>query len=100
MQGKRTGVATRLREEKEAALPVHCLAYSLKPLLTRHWQEIQVIRNSMHLVREIVKLKDFSPRWKILFGAKLADNDQGWWYDHSSSSNTVDSTNGSIRKRH
>ena len=29
MQGKQTSVATRLREEDEAAFPVHCLAHSL-----------------------------------------------------------------------
>ena len=76
MQGKRTGVATRLKEEEEAALPVHCLAHSLNLCLQDAGRKIQVIHNGMDVVKEIVKLIKFSPKRKTLFSYKLQDNDQ------------------------
>ena len=76
MQGKRTGVATRLREEEEAALPVHCLAHSLNLCLQDAGRKLPVIRDSMDIVKEIVKLINYSPKRKTLFGSNLFDNDQ------------------------
>jgi len=71
MQGKRTCVATRLKEEEEAALPVHCLACSLNRCLQNSGRKIQVIRDGMDVVKEIVKLIIFSPKRKTLFMSKL-----------------------------
>ena len=76
MQGKCTGVATRLKEEEEAALPVHCLAHSLNLCLQDAGRKIQVIRDGMDVVKEIVKLINFSPKRKTLSSCKLQDNDQ------------------------
>ncbi len=74
MQGKRTGVATRLKQE-EAAISVHCLAHSLNLCLQDASRKINLIRDSMDVVKEIVKLINFSPKKKTLFGSNLADND-------------------------
>ncbi len=76
MQGKHSGVATRLRNEEPAALPVHCLAHSLNLCLQGAGKKIPVIRDAVEVVREIVKLINFSPKRKTLFSAKLAESDQ------------------------
>ena len=76
MQGKRTGVATRINDEAPAALSVHCFAHSLNLCLQGVSRNIVVIRDAMDLVREIVKLINFSPKRKTLFSSKLTENDQ------------------------
>ena len=76
MQGKRSGVATRLRNEEPAALPVHCLAHSLNLCLQGAGKKITVIRDAMEVVREIVKLINYSPKRKTLFSSLLTENDQ------------------------
>ena len=76
MQGKQTGVAIRLKQEEAAAIPVHFLAHSLNLCLQDACRKINLIRDSMDVVKEIVKLINFSPKRKILFGSNLADNDQ------------------------
>ena len=76
MQGKRTGVATRLQEEEEAALPVHFLTHSFNHCLQVAGRKSTVICDSMDIVKEIIKLINLSPKRKTLFGSKLVDNDQ------------------------
>ena len=76
MQGKRSGVATRLKEEEPAAVPVHCLAHSLNLCLQDAARSIVIIRDSMDIVREIVKLINYSPKRKALFASKLCEQDQ------------------------
>ena len=76
MQGKRSGVATRLRNEEPAAIPVHCLAHSLNLCLQAAGKNITVIRDAMEVVRKIVKLINYSPKRRTLFSSFLRENDQ------------------------
>ena len=77
MQGKRSGVATRLKEKVPAAIPVHCLAHSLNLCLQDASWKIAHLRDAFDVVREIVKLINYSPKRKSLFSEKLAEHDQG-----------------------
>ena len=56
MQGKRTGVVTRLKQEEAAAIPVHCLAHFLNLCLQDASRKINVILHGMDVVKEIIKL--------------------------------------------
>ena len=63
-------------EKKKQPFPVHCLAHSLNLCLQDAGRKVHVIRDSMDLVKEIVKLINYSPKRKELFGSKLLDNKQ------------------------
>ena len=76
MQGVRSGVATRLRAEEPAAIPVHCLAHSLNLCLQDAGRKITLIRDSMDVVKEIVKLVNFLPKRKSLFSSKVVQLDE------------------------
>lgn len=54
--------------------PVHCLAHSLT--LQDAARSIIIIRDAMDIVREIVKLINYSPKGKALFASKLCEQDQ------------------------
>ncbi len=56
MQGKRKGLAKLVRNEVPAALPVHCLAHSLNLCLQDAGRQVQLLRDTIDLIREIVKL--------------------------------------------
>ena len=56
MQGKRKGLATLIRNEVPAALPVHCLAHSLNLCLQDVVRQNHLLRDAMDVVREIVGL--------------------------------------------
>jgi len=56
MQGKRTGLATRNKNEAPAALPVHCLCHCLNLYLRDADQKRPCLRDALGLVGEIVKL--------------------------------------------
>ena len=71
MQGKRKGLATIIKNEAPAALSVHCLAHSLNLCLQDAGRQNVLLRNSMDIVREIVKLVNYSPKRKHLFSQKL-----------------------------
>ena len=47
MQGKQSGIATRLKEEKTAAVPLHCLAHSLNLCLRDAAGSIIIIHDAM-----------------------------------------------------
>lgn len=70
MQGKRKGVATQIRAENVAALPVHCFGHSLN--LCR---KIVALRDALDTVREIGKLTKFSPKKSHLFNQNLIKAD-------------------------
>ena len=74
MQGKRSGVATRLREEEPAVVPVHCLAHSRNLCVQDAGRKITVFRNAIDIIREIVKLINFSPKRKTLFLDKVLEH--------------------------
>lgn len=59
-----------------AALSVHCFAHSLNLCLQDLGRKIVAIHDAMDLVREIVKLINFSPKRKTLFSSKLTENHQ------------------------
>ena len=51
IQGKRKGLATLIRNEVPAALPVHCLAHSLKLCLQDVGWQNHLLRDSMDVER-------------------------------------------------
>ena len=54
MQGRRTGVATRVRNEQPAALPVHCCAHSLNLCLQDAGRKLVCIRDALEVCREVI----------------------------------------------
>ena len=71
MQGKRTGVATRILSEQPAALPVHCFAHSLNLCLQDAGRKLVSLRDTLELCREIFKLIKLSPKRSHLFSSNL-----------------------------
>ncbi len=67
MQGRRKGLATLFRNEVPAALPVHRLAHSLNLCLQDAGRQIHLLRDALDLIREEVKLINYSPKRKHLF---------------------------------
>ena len=49
MQGRKTGVAARVRAEQPAAIPVHCCAHSLNLCLQDAGHEIVCLRDALDL---------------------------------------------------
>ena len=74
MQGIRSGVATRIRQDVSQAFPVHCLAHSLNLCLQDAGRQISLLRDALDTVRDIVKLINYSPKRKTLFSEKLHDH--------------------------
>ena len=77
MQGRRKGVATQIRKEAPAALPVHCFAHSLNLCLQDAGRKVALLRDALDIVREIVKLIHFSPKRKHLLSQKLSNEGAG-----------------------
>ncbi|CAH1254781.1 ZMYM1 [Branchiostoma lanceolatum] len=67
MKGHRSGVATRIKTEEPAAVPVHCWAHSLNLCLQDTCRQIAVLRDALDLAREIDRLINYSPKRKTLF---------------------------------
>ena len=76
MQGKRNGVATRIKKEVPAAISVHCFSHSLNLCLQDAGRKLVFFHNALDMVREIVKLIKFSPKRAHLFSEKLAQPDK------------------------
>ena len=74
MQGKRSGLATRICNEIPAALPVHCLAHSLNLCLQDAARKVICLRDALAISREICKLIHFSPKRRHLFSEKLQES--------------------------
>jgi hypothetical protein len=72
MQGKRSGVATRFRNEQPAAIPVHCFAHSLNLYLQDAGRNLACIRDALETVREITNLIRHSPERLHLFSSKFS----------------------------
>ena len=75
MQGKRNGLATKIRRQVTAALPVHCLAHCVNLCLQDAGRKLPLLRDALEVVREIVKLIRFSPKRAHLFSEKLAQSE-------------------------
>ncbi len=75
MQGKRSGLVTRTRDEIPSALPVHCLAHSLNLCLQAAGRQLPFIRDALDTVKEIAKLIKFSAKRSHLYSEKLAQPD-------------------------
>ena len=67
MSGHVSGVATRLKAEQPAALHVHCLAHSLNLCLQDATRTCICIRDTIEMIRELVKLIKYSPKRTALF---------------------------------
>lgn len=77
MQGRRTGVATRVLSEQPAAIPIHCCAHSLNLCLQDAGRKLICIRDALEVCREITGLIRFSPKRLHLFSSKLAVSSSG-----------------------
>ncbi|XP_078613923.1 zinc finger MYM-type protein 1-like [Branchiostoma floridae x Branchiostoma japonicum] len=75
MQGHRSGVATRIRSEEPAAVPVHCWAHSLNLCLQDVCRQIVSIRDAIDIAKEIDRLINYSPKRKTLFHQLAASGD-------------------------
>ena len=75
MQGRRIGVATQIRNENPAALPVHCFGHSLNLCLQDAGRKLPLLRDALDTVQEIGKLIKFSPKRSHLFHQKLFEAD-------------------------
>ena len=65
MKGIRSGVAARIGNYVPQALPVHCLAHCLNLCLQDAGKQINLMRDAIQLVREIVQLINCSPKESI-----------------------------------
>ena len=77
MQGKRKGVATRIRNEQPAAVPVHCFAHCLNLCLQDASRKLVYLRDALDTVREISNLIRYSPKRLDLFSTKLQCSEEG-----------------------
>ncbi len=75
MQGKRSGLVTRIRDETPSALPVHCLAHSLNLCLQDAGRQLPFIRDALDTIKEMAKLIKFSAKRSYLFSEKLVQPD-------------------------
>lgn len=75
MQGTRNGLASKIRKDVPAALPVHCLAHCLNLCLQDAGRKLPFLRDALDTVREVVKLIKLSPKRAHLFSEKLAQPD-------------------------
>ena len=75
MQGKHKGVATQIRHENPAAIPVHCFAHCLNLCLQDAGRQISLLRDALDVVREISCLIRFSPKRSHLFSEKLSQSE-------------------------
>ena len=75
MQGKRRGLATLIKNEVPAALPVHCLAHLLNLCLQDVARQVELLRDAINVVREIIGLIEYSPKRAHLFNEKLLQSD-------------------------
>ena len=78
-QGRRTGVATRVRNEQPAALPVHCCAHSLNlhVCLQDAGRKLVCIKDALEVCREVINLIRFSPKRLHLFSSNLTRSCSG-----------------------
>ena len=69
MQGRKggKGLDTIIKKDAPAALSVHCFAHSLNLCSQDAGRQNQLLRDGMDIVREIVKLINYSPKQKHLF---------------------------------
>ena len=67
MQGKRSGLATKIRGDVPSTLPVHCLGHCLNLCLQDAGRKLPCLRDALDLVREIVKLIKHSLKQSHLF---------------------------------
>ena len=99
MSGRIRGVATRFKEEEPAALYVHCLAHILNFYLQDVSRSCNLVRDSLQLVMEIIKLIKFSPKCTTLFStikSQLSPETQNlkplcptWWTVRTGAINTI-----------
>ena len=71
MQGRRTGVATRIKNEQPAALPVHCYAHSLNLCLQDVGRRLVCLRDALEICKGIVDRIRLSPKQLHLFSSNL-----------------------------
>ena len=71
MQGVRKGVATQIKTENPAALPVHCFGHCLNLCLQDAGRQLPLLRDTL----DTVKLIKYSPKRAHLINEKLVEAD-------------------------
>ena len=71
MQGRRTGVATRIRAEEPAVIPVHCCAHSLNLSLQDAAHQLVCVRDALDLSRGVINMINLSLKRLHLFSTSL-----------------------------
>ena len=67
MSGARNGVQALVKREADRALYVHCFAHSLNLCVQEVSKGIELIRNIMDFIHELVQLIKFSPKRTTIF---------------------------------
>ena len=75
MQGRRKGLATLIRSDVLAAIPVHCFEHYLNLCLQDAGRKVQLLRDSIDIVREIVGFIYYSPKRAHLFNEKMLQSE-------------------------
>ena len=75
MQEKLNGLATKIKNEVPAALPVHCLAHSLNLCLQDAGRNLPFLRDALDAVKQIARLIKNSPKRAHLLAEKLAQSE-------------------------
>ena len=74
MQGRRSAVATRFKDENPAAIAVHCCAHSLNLCLQDVGRKLLCIRDALETTKQISTLIRYSPKRSHLFSTKLKES--------------------------
>ena len=67
MSGVRNGVQAQVKREADRALYVHCFAHSLNLCVQEVSKGIELIRNVMDFIYQLVQLITFSPKRTTIF---------------------------------
>ena len=73
MSGVRNGVQALVKKESPSCLYVHCFAHSLNLAVQEVTRKIELVRNCMHFIFNLVQLIKFSPKRQSLFNAVQKD---------------------------
>lgn len=80
MQGRRTGVVTRVSNEQPAALPVHCCAHSLNLCLQDAGRKLVYLRDALEIYRGMIDFIRLYPKRLHLFSSNLQASSGGVTY--------------------
>ena len=74
MSGIRNGVQAIVKKESEDCLYIHCFAHSLNLCVQEVAQKVDLMRNTMEFIANLVQLIKFSPKRSSLFSSEQQGN--------------------------